>query len=99
MTSPPTDLFEVTAHRADSPTTANAPITTAPIAAPSARADTAVAKKISRRKLFRRLIIAATLPLASGAYGTEIEPFWPDWHDVPMPLRGLPNSFDGFRLP
>src|SRR5258706_5745195 len=96
MNNAPADLLEVTNPRADSPPKEDVPTNAAaPTALPSAAATT---KKISRRKLFRRLITAATLPLASGAYGTEVEPFWIDWHDVPMPIRDLPKSFDGFRI-
>ena len=38
------------------------------------------------------------LAAVSTGYTREIEPFWLDEHDVAMPLRGLPSSFEGFRL-
>ena len=63
---------------------------------PKPRAD--VARPISRRSLFKKIIGVGAVAAASGAYGHDIEPFWVDWHDVPMPIRGLPRSFDGMRM-
>jgi hypothetical protein len=53
--------------------------------------------KWSRRRLLRTVLGLGAVS-ASGVYGREIEPFWVEWHDLPMPLRNLPESFDGFRL-
>src|SRR5258708_5131119 len=56
------------------------------------------APRMSRRKWFKRLLGLGAVSVASGAYGTEVEPFWVEWHDVPMPLKNLPKSFEGFRI-
>ncbi len=54
--------------------------------------------RLSRRQLLRRCAGFGAFAAASGVYGREIEPFWVDWHDVPMPIRNLPKSFEGFRI-
>jgi len=54
-------------------------------------------RTFSRRRLLRNLLGFGVVG-ASGAYGRDVEPFWVEWHDVPMPLRNLPKSFDGFRI-
>jgi hypothetical protein len=55
-----------------------------------------------RRLLSRRQLLAAVCQFgaigAAGAYGTQVEPFWVQHHDYPMPLRNLPASFQGFRM-
>src|SRR5271154_2693635 len=56
------------------------------------------ATRMSRRALLRNWITAATFATMSAGYPREIEPFWLDEHDLPMPLRNLPKSFDGFRI-
>jgi predicted MPP superfamily phosphohydrolase len=56
------------------------------------------AQKMSRRSLFRKLVGFGAFAAATGVYGREIEPFWVDWHDVPMPVRELSPAFDGFRI-
>ena len=59
---------------------------------------TNAAPRISRRKLLGRVLGVGAFAAASGVYGRQIEPFWVDWHDVPMPIRNLPKSFEGFRI-
>jgi len=42
-------------------------------------------------------------PLASGlggsgalaVWGTQVEAVWPEFHEVPLPIRGLPAGFEG----
>jgi predicted MPP superfamily phosphohydrolase len=38
------------------------------------------------------------LPLALGAYATQIEPYWLETHEVPIHIPRLHPSFDGFRI-
>ena len=54
--------------------------------------------KISRRRLFKRLVGVGSFALAGGVYSRQIEPFWMQWHDVKMPIRNLPASFKGYRI-
>jgi hypothetical protein len=58
----------------------------------------AAPKLVSRRVVLRNWLSCATLAAVSTGYTREIEPFWLDEHDLPMRLRGLPASFEGFRL-
>lgn len=53
---------------------------------------------LSRRALFKRMLGVGAVAAASGAWGRQIEPFWVDWHDVAMPVQGLPKSFEGYRI-
>jgi predicted MPP superfamily phosphohydrolase len=53
---------------------------------------------ITRRQLLRRTVGVALLPLAAGGYGSQIEPFWVDYHLQPMPLRRLHPSLAGYRI-
>ncbi len=52
----------------------------------------------SRRRFLRRLGALAALPVAGGIYGTQIEPFWLSLTHRDIWLKGLPTSFDHFRL-
>jgi predicted MPP superfamily phosphohydrolase len=52
----------------------------------------------SRRDFFRRLAVYAAVPIAGGIYATQIEPFWPVFTELSIPIPGLPKSFDGFRI-
>ncbi len=53
---------------------------------------------MSRRGFLRLMAAAAVAPAALGVYGTQIEPFWLDVHEFPIAIKGLPASFEGFRL-
>ncbi len=33
-----------------------------------------------------------------GTYCTQIEPFWPQFHEMTMPVARLPASFEGYRI-
>jgi uncharacterized protein len=69
------------------------------VSAPIAAAPPAPEPRIvSRRKFLRGVVAAgAVFALASG-YATGIEPFWLDLHELPLPVRGLPPAFAGFRV-
>lgn len=86
------DVTRVTARAADN---LRQPEEAAPARAEGAGDSGA---RVSRRKWFKRLIGIGAFGVASGAYGREVEPFWLQWHDVSMPVKNLPASFDGFRI-
>ncbi len=56
----------------------------------------------ARRRLTRRQLLALAGGLASlpvgGVYATQVEPFWPRLHELPVPVRDLPAAFAGFRV-
>ena len=52
----------------------------------------------SRRDFLKHLAAAVAMPLAVGVYARQIEPFWVEYHDVPMPVRGLSPALAGLRL-
>ena len=86
----PADTSEVKTSRAAMPDVMLSPTNSDDAASPP--------RRMSRRKWFKRLLGVGAFSVASGAYGTEVEPFWVQWHDVPMPLKNLPKSFEGFRI-
>ncbi len=52
----------------------------------------------SRRRLLKALAIGASLPAALGFYAWQVEPFWPEFHELPMPVPNLPAAFEGARI-
>ncbi len=52
----------------------------------------------SRRTFLKRLGVAALVPGAGAVYLTQIEPFWPEFHEFDMPIKGLGSAFDGLRI-
>jgi len=56
--------------------------------------------KMSRRKFMTLVGLgAASAGMAStAAYARWIEPFWIEYHDVPILVPGLPPEFDGFTI-
>jgi predicted MPP superfamily phosphohydrolase len=54
--------------------------------------------RISRRKLLRNAALLAALPFGAGIYAHEIEPFWPRFPEIPIRIKNLPRSFDGYRI-
>jgi predicted MPP superfamily phosphohydrolase len=52
----------------------------------------------SRRHFLRNLTLGLSLPTAAGAYATQVEPFWPEFHELPMPVWNLPPAFEGLRI-
>jgi hypothetical protein len=77
---------------------AQSKVTTPPRGAVSARALPAGPRRLlSRRQLLAGVCQFAAIG-AAGAYGTQVEPFWVQHHDYPMPLANLPWSFQGFRM-
>src|SRR5918992_1001211 len=70
----------------------------APAAADEAAPAPSTARKLSRRRFLRRALALGAVPLALGAYATQVEPFWVDAHDLDVSIPGLPAAFDGFRI-
>jgi predicted MPP superfamily phosphohydrolase len=54
--------------------------------------------RISRRRFFAQLVTVATVPVVAGMYATKIEPFWPRFPEIPVKIKGLPKSFEGYRI-
>jgi predicted MPP superfamily phosphohydrolase len=48
--------------------------------------------------LLRNWITCGVLAAVGAGYTREIEPFWLEEPELPMPLHGLPASFENFRL-
>jgi predicted MPP superfamily phosphohydrolase len=57
-----------------------------------------VEPKVSRRRFLRHLTMGLAIPGVGGAYSTQVEPFWPEYHEVPMPVKDLPRNFEGMRI-
>lgn len=54
---------------------------------------------LTRRRFLKGLAAAGLAGLSvAGAYGSLIEPFDYELTETDIPMRGLPESFDGFRL-
>ncbi len=52
-------------------------------------------KKLTRRRFLLGTTAAA---LGAGAYTRWVEPFWPEFHEVNMPIPRLSQVFHGFRI-
>jgi predicted MPP superfamily phosphohydrolase len=98
MISARADLFEVDALCAATGVSRVAQAAPAGVAPSTSPAVATGSPRISRRKLLQRILGGGAFAAASGVYGRQIEPFWVQWHDVPMPIRNLPKSFEGFRI-
>jgi predicted MPP superfamily phosphohydrolase len=55
-------------------------------------------QKLSRRRLFKRIAVYAAVATVGGGYATQVEPFWPVFPEITIPLRGLPASFNNYRI-
>jgi predicted MPP superfamily phosphohydrolase len=66
--------------------------------ATGANATPGDASRISRRRLFQRFAAYATVAAVGTTYATQIEPFWPVFHELTIALPALPASFHGFRV-
>jgi predicted MPP superfamily phosphohydrolase len=97
MSSASADIFKVDALAA-SPKFVRASSVAPRSFAARAASGPSGSEPLSRRALMKRFFGFGAFAAASGAYGREIEPFWVQWHDVPMPVRGLPNCFQGMRI-
>jgi uncharacterized protein len=53
---------------------------------------------LTRRRFLRNLGIGLAAPTLGLAYTTQIEPFWPQFHELPMPVKNLPPAFEGLRI-
>jgi predicted MPP superfamily phosphohydrolase len=56
------------------------------------------AAPLSRRRFLRNLGIGLAAPALGLAYTTQIEPFWPQFHELLMPVKNLPPAFEGLRI-
>ncbi len=65
---------------------------------PTPAVDSPPAKTLSRRRLFKRFFVYGALPIVVGTYAFQIEPFWPEFHEITIPVANLPKSFEGFRI-
>lgn len=54
--------------------------------------------KLTRRQLFKRLAAFSIVPAVLGYYANQVEPFWPRYFEFPIRLKGLPKSFENFRI-
>ena len=52
----------------------------------------------SRRKFFTRVLPFAAASVAGSFYAYNVEPFWPRFHEFPIRIKGLPKSFENFRI-
>ena len=52
----------------------------------------------SRRALLRRLAVGLGAPALLAGYATQVEPFWPEFHELDLPVKNLPASFAGARV-
>jgi predicted MPP superfamily phosphohydrolase len=53
---------------------------------------------LSRRNFLKHLAATVAAPLAAGLHARHIEPYWVEYHDVPLPIPGLPPALSGLRL-
>lgn len=56
------------------------------------------APPLTRRRFLKRLAMWTAAPAATGLYAGLIEPFWLDVKEVPIPIRNLPEAFEGYRI-
>src|SRR3954470_19275056 len=56
------------------------------------------APRHSRRHFLRNLAAGLAFPTLGTAYATQLEPFWPQFHELSMPVKNLPASFEGLRI-
>jgi predicted MPP superfamily phosphohydrolase len=52
----------------------------------------------TRRRFLRALGIGVAAAAGAGVYSWQIEPFWPEFTEIPMHVAGLPARFDGLRI-
>jgi predicted MPP superfamily phosphohydrolase len=55
-------------------------------------------RRISRRGFFKFCAAAAAVPVVAGVYSTQVEPFWPVFKQMDLPVKGLPPAFAGYRI-
>lgn len=53
---------------------------------------------MNRRRFLRSVAIAGSAGAALAGYAWQIEPFWPEFVQLPMPLAGLPPTLQGKTL-
>ncbi|MDB5323066.1 MAG: hypothetical protein JWN40_4697 [Phycisphaerales bacterium] len=52
----------------------------------------------TRRHFLRNLAAGLALPTVGLAYVVQVEPFWPQFHELAMPVKNLPPAFEGLRI-
>jgi predicted MPP superfamily phosphohydrolase len=52
----------------------------------------------SRRRVLRALGAGLGLTAVAGVYSWQIEPFWPEFCEIPMDVTALPAAFVGMRI-
>lgn len=60
--------------------------------------EPASARTLTRRQLFQRIAACGVVTLGGGFYANRIEPFWPRFPEIPIHLKGMARSFDGYRI-
>ena len=56
-------------------------------------------KGITRRRLLLGAVAATgTALLGTGGYARLVEPYWPEYHEVDLPIANLPAAFAGMRI-
>jgi predicted MPP superfamily phosphohydrolase len=53
---------------------------------------------ISRRSLLLQAGAILALPFGVGIYAHKIEPYWPRFPEIPIRIKNLPRSFEGYRV-
>lgn len=56
------------------------------------------ARRFSRRRLLLQAGAIAALPFGAGWYAHKIEPYWPRYPEIPIRIKNLPKSFEGYRV-
>ncbi|HEY7116825.1 MAG TPA: metallophosphoesterase [Tepidisphaeraceae bacterium] len=56
------------------------------------------APRPSRRRLLRNLAIGLAVPAGVAGYARWVETFWPEFHELALPIRNLPEAFEGLRI-
>ena len=56
------------------------------------------APRLTRRRFLRNLSIGLAAPAVGALYVTEVEPFWPEYHEIPLHIKNLPLAFAGLRI-
>ena len=56
------------------------------------------APRLTRRRFLRNLAIGLAAPAVGALYVTEVEPFWPEYHEIPLHIKNLPLAFAGLRI-
>ena len=67
-------------------------------ATPQGTGDDTRLRGISRRRVLKALAGIGVAGAVTGLYSITVEPFWPEFHGIELPIRNLPRAFDGYRI-